>query len=231
MNFKYLDDKINAADPTAPVGSSNNPSHKIWTLANAITISRIILTFVFLFLFIGGFNRITCLVIYAVAACTDFLDGQVARRTQTVSWFGKLLDPAVDRALLFCGVLGLCIVGELPFWIPCLIIGRDVYLAIGMAILQRYRKRPVDVLYLGKITTALLLAGFSWLLLGIPVIQGFGLVDVAWLPLLNSTAACPAILMVYAGVICSVLTALLYTVEGVRIVRHFSDDARNGRES
>lgn len=217
MKFKYLEEKIHAADPSAPVGTSNNPSHRVLTLANAITVARIALTIVFIVLFTGGFNRIACLVIYAVAASTDFLDGQIARRTQTVSWFGKLLDPAVDRFLLFTGVLGLCIVGDLPVWIPVLLIGRDVVLAIGMALLQRYRRRPVDVLYIGKVATALLLFGFSWLLLGLPLVDGLGIVDVSWLPLLNHQAACPAILLVYAGTVCSMITGALYVIEGFQI--------------
>ena len=217
MKIKYLEDKINAADPSAPLGTSNNPSRKILTVANAITVCRIALTLVFLGLFISRANRILCLVIYAVAALTDFVDGQVARRTQTVTWFGKLLDPAVDRFLLFTGVLGLCIVGDLPVWIPVVLIGRDVVLAVGMGLLQRYRRRPVDVLYIGKVATALLLAGFSWLLLDLPVIAGFGLVDVPWLPLLNSQGACPGILVVYAGTVCSVVTGVLYIAEGLQI--------------
>ena len=64
------------------------------------------LTFAFLYLFITGSNRMLALVLYAVAASTDFLDGQVARRTQTVSWVGKIMDPIMDRVLLFTGVLG-----------------------------------------------------------------------------------------------------------------------------
>lgn len=217
MKLKFLEDKIHADDPTAPVGTSNNPSWKVLTVANAITVCRIVLTVVFLVLFVQKFNRVACLVIYAVAASTDFLDGQVARRTQTVSWFGKLLDPAVDRFLLFTGVLGLCVVGELPVWIPVLIIGRDVALAIGMARLQRYRKRPVDVLFIGKVATALLLVGFSWMLLDLPVVPGWNLIDVSWLPLLNGTAACPGILVVYAGVIVSMTTGVLYFMEGFQI--------------
>ena len=218
MNLhQFLEDKIHAEDPDAPVGTSNNPSWKILTVANFITMARIVLTVVFLVLFVQQFNRVACLAIYAVAASTDFLDGQIARRTQTVSWFGKLLDPAVDRFLLFTGVLGLCVVGELPVWIPVLVIGRDVALAVGMALLQRYRKRPVDVLFIGKVATALLLAGFSWMLLDLPVVPGWGLVDVGWLPLLNSTADCPAILVVYAGVVVSMVTGVLYFMEGFQI--------------
>jgi cardiolipin synthase len=218
LNIKtYLEDKINAEDLSAPVGSSNNPSDKIWTLANVVTMARIALTILFLVLFVNNANRILCLVIYAVAAVTDFLDGQIARRTQTVSWFGKLLDPAVDRILLFTGVLGLCIRGELPVWIPVVIIGRDVWLALGATRLTHYRRRPVDVLFIGKVATALLLTGFSWLLLGSPVVDGFGWTHVSWLPLFNDDPACVGMLVVYAGVICSVITGLLYTLEGVQI--------------
>ena len=173
MKLKFLEDKIHAADPSAPVGTSNNPSFQILTVANCITVARIVLTVVFLVLFVQHFNRLVCLIIYAVAALTDFVDGQVARRTQTVSWFGKLLDPAVDRFLIFTGVIGLCVVGDLPLWIPVALIGRDVVLACGMARLQHYRKRPVDVLFIGKVATAVLLAGFSWLLLDVPIVNGF----------------------------------------------------------
>ena len=217
MKLSYLEEKIHAADPSAPLGTSNNPSNRVLTVANAVTVCRIALTLVFLWLFVTGADRVLCLVIYAVAALTDFVDGQIARRTQTVSWFGKLLDPAVDRFLLVTGVLGLCIVGDLPVWVPVVLIGRDIVLAVGMAVVRRYRRRPVDVLYIGKVATALLLAGFSWLLLDMPVLPGFGLVDVPWLPLLNGQAACPAILVVYSGTVCSLITGVLYVVEGLQI--------------
>ena len=202
-----------------PVGTSGNPSTQVLTVANVITFCRLALTIVFLFLFASGTNRTAALVCYVVAATTDFLDGQIARRTQTVSWLGKIMDPIMDRVLLFTGVLGLLIVGELPLWVPIFVIGRDVYLAVGGLILQRYRRRPIDVAYVGKAATALLMFGFCDLLLGLPVIPGLGLVDVAWLPGLNDQASALGILFVYAGVICSLVTAVVYTAEGVRIVR------------
>ena len=116
-----------------PVGSSQNPSTKILTVANVITFCRLALTLVFLVLFIRHEHRVAALACYAVAAVTDFLDGQIARRTQTVSWLGKIMDPVMDRVLLFTGVLGLLFNGELPLWVPVFVIGRDVYLAIGGA--------------------------------------------------------------------------------------------------
>ena len=103
------------------IGTSDYPSNKIFTISNFITFTRLILTGVFLYLFVTDQNRYVALAIYAIAASTDWLDGQIARMTKTVSWLGKMLDPIVDRALLFTGVVGLVARGELPLWI-CLAI-------------------------------------------------------------------------------------------------------------
>ena len=74
------------------IGTSEYPSNQVFTISNFITFLRLVLTFVFLYLFVTDFNRYVALVIYAVAASTDWLDGQIARLTQTVSWlvqYGK----------------------------------------------------------------------------------------------------------------------------------------------
>lgn len=204
---------------TAPVGTPNNPSTQILTIANVITFCRLILTGVFLWLFIHGENRALAISLYAIAAATDFLDGLVARSTQTVSWLGKVMDPVMDRVLLFVGVLGLVLTGELPLWVAVFVIGRDVYLAVGGIILQRYQRRPLDVVFIGKLTTACLMFGFCDLLLGLPEVGGLGLVDASWLPGLNAESAALGIFFVYAGVIFSTITAIVYTKEGLAIRR------------
>lgn len=223
MTFnEWLEKKVSQGfepDTCAPVGSSDNPSSKILTVANAFTVMRMLLTCIFLVLFVMDVYRPLAIATYAIAACTDWADGQIARRTQTVSWFGKLLDPVCDRFLLFTGVLGLVIVGELPIWVAILVIARDCYLAVGALIVRRYRERPVDVVYIGKITTALLMFGFCDLLLGLPVIDGLGICDVSWLPGLNSVGGPVGLLFVYAGCVMSVITAIVYTTEGAAIVK------------
>lgn len=203
----------------SPIGTSENPSSQVFTLANLITFCRLGLTVAFLVLFAGGHHRTSALVCYVVAASTDFLDGQIARRTQTVSWLGKIMDPVMDRVLLFTGVLGLLIVGDLPMWVPAFVIGRDLYLGVGGLILQHFRRRPIDVVYVGKAATALLMVGFCDLLLGLPVVDGLGLVNVPWLPGLNSQPAALGIFFVYAGVICSLVTAVVYTGKGIQVIR------------
>lgn len=203
------------------IGTSDYPSNKIFTISNFITFIRLILTFVFLYLFVTDYNRYVALIIYAVAASTDWLDGQIARATKTVSWLGKMMDPIVDRALLFTGVVGLVARGELPIWVCVLIIGRDVYLGIGNLIVRRYHRRPIDVVYTGKAATAFLMAGFSLMLLGLPVLDGLRLLPASFtaLPGLNGSSAPLGIFFVYPGVVLSMLTGAIYTVKGLKAIK------------
>ena len=207
--------RVGMAD--APVGTSENPSDKILTLANFITICRFVLTVVFLVLFVHGGDRTVALVCYTVAAITDFLDGWVARATQTVSWFGKVSDPIMDRVLLFTGVVGLVAVGDLPLWVAVFVIGRDIVLFGGTMYLRKFWKRPVDVIYIGKVATALLMTGFCFLLLDLCHVSGLSLTDASWLPGFNGESASIGIYMVYLGVIFSTVTAVIYYRDGFAI--------------
>lgn len=201
----------------APVGSADNPSDAIFTVANFITLCRFVLTFFFLLLFPRPHARGVALTCYIIAAITDFLDGQVARRTQTVSWVGKIMDPVMDRFLLFTGVIGLVAADELPFWIALVVITRDVVLAGGAVYLQQYERRPVDVIFIGKLATACLMFGFCDMLLGVPVVAGFDIAKVAWLPGLNGTPVAVGMFIIYLAIICSSHTAGIYTWIGYHI--------------
>lgn len=204
---------------TSPLGTSDNPSNQILTLANIITLTRLALTLIFLYLFVNHIHRGLAVTLYAIAAVTDFLDGQVARRTQTVSWFGKIMDPIMDRVLLFVGVLALLVTGEVPLWCALVVICRDLYLMCGALIVRHFHKRPIDVIYSGKVATALLMFGFCSLLVGWPLVNGLGLLSSAAFPLLNAQAAPAGMLFVYIGLVFSIITAIRYTKVGAHFVR------------
>lgn len=207
------------------IGTSDYPSNQIFTVSNIITFSRLILTGVFLYMFVTDKNRYVALAIYAIAASTDWLDGYIARATKSVSWLGKILDPICDRALLFTGVLGIVIRGELPLWVCFFVILRDIYLGIGGLIVRRYHRRPIDVVYVGKVATAFLMSGFTLILFGLPILPGLALVPgtITWLPGLNGVPCCLGVYVVYVGVICSAITALVYTVNGYKAMRQAMD--------
>ena len=95
-------------------------SDKVLTAPNVITCCRLMLVPLFVYLRFFTIYQTAALVVFAVAACTDWIDGQVARRTGQVSKLGKVLDPLVDRVLLATGVISVCVEGNLPLWIVVL---------------------------------------------------------------------------------------------------------------
>ena len=157
----------------------------IFTVPNLISFIRLCMAPVYLLLLSRGENAAAA-ILFGIAASTDFVDGQIARRTHTVSKLGQLLDPAVDRVLMITAVFGLMLVGRLPVWIVVVVLLRDLLLLIGGAfLLQRYNVR-VAVIYPGKFATTFLFVGFAGLLLNVPQVAGLGVCDIAWLPGLNS---------------------------------------------
>jgi len=188
--------------------------HTIYSVANLITIVRLILVPVFFTVLMGADgerSRLAAFLIYAIAGSTDWIDGQLARRTHTVTQFGKIVDPLVDRLLLASGVLGLYLIGELPIWLPVVLVLRDVYLLYGAFVLEKYRV-ILPVTYIGKLTTAVLLFGFSSLIAGWPSIPGLGVLDSEWLPGFGSGTVPLGIWFVYVGTVLSLLAAANYTL-------------------
>lgn len=197
-------------------------SNRIFTVPNLISFIRLCLVPIFLVLLFNGYD-VMATFLYALAAGTDWIDGQIARRTNAVSKLGQLLDPAVDRILMISGVCGLFLVGRLPLWIILVVLVRDLLLLVGGAcLLKRFRVR-VPVIYPGKVATTLLFVGFAGLLLNWPLIGGLGIVDAAWLPGFNAAACSWGIWFVYAGLVLALATTVYYVVVAVRKVRALKD--------
>lgn len=205
--------------------TAHSHSHDIYTLANIITVLRLILVPIFFAVLVNGTNDVVAFLLFAVAASTDWLDGQIARRTGTVTEIGKAIDPLVDRLLIGAGVLGLYIEHRIPWWIVALLVLRDLYLLGGAAYLAQRHIPAIPVVFIGKLTTALLLVGFSGMILGWPQVPGAGLVESQWLPGLGSEPGALWLWFVYAGVATSMLTAALYTVLAWRSVRHAREES------
>ncbi|MGB3510135.1 MAG: CDP-diacylglycerol--glycerol-3-phosphate 3-phosphatidyltransferase [Microcoleaceae cyanobacterium] len=74
-------------------------------------------------------SRWICMVIFIVAAGTDFLDGYLARKLNQVTDLGKFLDPLVDKLLVLAPLLALIELGEVPAWGVFLILGRELTIA------------------------------------------------------------------------------------------------------
>ncbi len=190
-------------------------TNRIFTIPNVISFIRLCMVPVYMVLLLNGYDLLATFM-FALAAGTDWIDGQLARRTNCVSKLGQLLDPAVDRILMSCGVIGLMLVGRLPIWIVVVVLGRDLMLLVGGAyLLKRYHER-VAVIYPGKVATTFLFVGFAGLLLNMPLIDGLGWFEASWLPGFGSEACSWGIWFVYAGLLIGLFTTLYYVLAGYR---------------
>lgn len=102
------------------------------TLPNQLTILRIILTPIFLYLFLSSdpFYIQISLVVFFIAALTDWYDGWLARKFNYISDWGKFWDPLADKILTSTAFLGFVLVGLLPLWMVLLIIIRDLVITL-----------------------------------------------------------------------------------------------------
>jgi CDP-diacylglycerol---glycerol-3-phosphate 3-phosphatidyltransferase len=103
----------------------------LWNLANALTMSRLVLVPVFVVaLFVRDGTdpvwRVTAAVILGIASITDRFDGDLARRRGQVTDFGAIADPIADKALIGSALVGLSLLGELAWWITLLIAAREL---------------------------------------------------------------------------------------------------------
>jgi len=102
------------------------------TLPNQLTILRIILSPVFLYLFLSDiiWMKQVSVVIYIVAALSDWYDGWLARKFNYITSWGKFWDPLADKILTSAAFIGFAIVELIPWWMVVIIVGRDVIITL-----------------------------------------------------------------------------------------------------
>ena len=109
----------------------------IYTIPNALTLSRILVT-PWIGFSIVQLDYTTSIALLSYAGFTDLLDGYLARRWNQKTAFGSALDPMADKILMTTLCAALMQIGSLPLWLGGLIIGRDIGLVLGTAY-KRYQ--------------------------------------------------------------------------------------------
>lgn len=102
------------------------------TLPNQLTILRIVLSPVFLFLFLSDviWMKQVSVAIYIVAALSDWYDGWLARKFNYITSWGKFWDPLADKILTSAAFIGFAVVDLIPWWMVIIIVGRDVLITL-----------------------------------------------------------------------------------------------------
>jgi CDP-diacylglycerol--glycerol-3-phosphate 3-phosphatidyltransferase len=111
-----------------PVERSDPPSN--WNLPNALTSVRILMVPVFAWALLvdGGEDptmRWVAFALFGLAMITDKIDGDLARKKDLVTNFGKIADPIADKALTGMAFVGLSLIGELWWWVTALVLARE----------------------------------------------------------------------------------------------------------
>jgi CDP-diacylglycerol--glycerol-3-phosphate 3-phosphatidyltransferase len=125
---------------------------------NILSGFRLLLAPIFLYLFIQEqiFWRALSLLIFFIAAATDFIDGYIARRFNAESDFGVFLDPLADKFLTFAGFICLPFLdsSQFPMWAILLIVIRDIAIT-SLRIYANRKGVTMETRYTAKIKTAL----------------------------------------------------------------------------
>lgn len=139
---------------------SGKGEDRILTIPNIITVVRLSLLPVFLWLLFSRDDRASAGWLLAALGSTDFFDGYIARRFNQVSNIGKILDPVADRLLFFVGVGGIVVDGSVPIWFAGAVLVREALVAGATVTLAAMGVRRIDVTWFGKAYTLLLMISF-----------------------------------------------------------------------
>ncbi|MGW3956944.1 CDP-diacylglycerol--glycerol-3-phosphate 3-phosphatidyltransferase [Streptomyces sp. NPDC004752] len=146
----------------------------VWNVANLLTMLRLLLVpgFVALMLAGGGYDpawRSLAWAAFAIAMITDLFDGHLARTYDLVTDFGKIADPIADKAIMGAALICLSALGDLPWWVTVVILGRELgvtllrFLVIRYGVIPASRGGKVKTLTQGVAVGMYVLALTGWL--------------------------------------------------------------------
>ena len=196
------------------------PPPSPWNLPNALTVLRILLVPVFVWLLLrhGGEDTSTrwwAWGVFAVAIIPDRIDGDLARAKGLVTDFGKVADPIADKALTGAGLITLSVIGEIPWWITVVIIARELGITIMRFWVIRHGVMPAS--RGGKVKTFLQAMAIGLFVMPLDTFP----IEWLWRAI--------AWLVLIAALVVTVATAIDYVMKAMTL-RSTSDRARMKRE-
>lgn len=137
-------------------------SHPVLTIPNVISLARLALIPLFLYVLLGKDEPAIAGWVLFVIASTDWIDGYLARRLDQVSELGKLLDPLADRIAVAVAVIFGWVADVLADWFALLIIVREALVGVAALVVLALGGGRIDVRRLGKLATAMVYSAVTW---------------------------------------------------------------------
>ena len=186
-------------------------------LPNKLTLLRILLVPVFIILMLADnlpYNLVWALIVFAVAAFTDFLDGNLARKYNLVTNFGKCMDPIADKLLVTSAMVLFVEKTWAPGWVVILILARE-FLVSSMRLVAAGDGKSIDVNIWGKAKT---MVQMIWVTYTIAIMAAESALVLA--PQVQMIFALIFTLLLVAVVVLTLYSGLLYLKNNLHI---FSD--------
>ena len=152
-------------------------------LPNKLTMFRVILIPGFIIVLMAGvfsepLNRYIGVAVFCIASFTDYLDGNIARKYNLVTNFGKFMDPLADKLLVSSALICMIELGMLPAWIVIIIISRE-FIITGFRLIAVENGVVIAASWWGKIKTVMQMAMIIVVMLGINDLIGMVLIALA----------------------------------------------------
>ncbi|MFN3004739.1 CDP-diacylglycerol--glycerol-3-phosphate 3-phosphatidyltransferase [Mycolicibacterium wolinskyi] len=181
------------------------PRARVANLANVLTGVRLVLVPIFLvLLFVDGGHetgwRLAAFAVFAVAVITDRFDGALARSYGMVTEFGTLADPIADKLLIGSALIGLSMLGDLPWWVTVVILAREIGITVLRFAVLRHGVIPAS--RGGKLKTLVQAVAIGLFILPLQAWPDIWL-TVAWV-------------IMWAAVVLTVLTGADYVISAIR---------------
>ena len=200
---------------TPGVREASQGRSKIWNLPNQITASRILLS-IALFVALHFQMYFAALILFLVAASTDWIDGYVARKTGQVTQLGRILDPFADK-IVICGTFIFLAAVQDPIiqaWMAVVVVGRELLVTALRGYLEQHGG-DFSATMSGKLKMVLQCAAA---VAGILVAMVSTSEDTmpAWLPL-------TAWLLVWVAVLSTIYSGMIYISAALKLVRDLKE--------
>ncbi len=165
------------------VVSAGETPASMGNIANIVTVLRILLAPVFIWLMVLddgalGVWRWVAAALFVLSIATDSVDGLLARRRNLVTDFGKLVDPIADKILVGAALVALSALGELWWWVTIVILVREFGITLFRFLMLRDHVIPAG--FLGKVKTVVQAIAVAFALTPLWTVLGDWMLWVNW---------------------------------------------------
>ncbi len=178
---------------------------------NKLTLSRMVITILYLFIFSASFiphRYLIGLIVYSIGAFTDFLDGRLARKNNQITVVGKLLDPVADKMLTTTALLVFMQMNLCSIWIIVIVLTRE-FIITSLRLVASAQGTVIPANIWGKFKTATQMIFTIIIMILIWVNEDF--CQIEKLPLISNILLC-----ITAGL--AVISGVIYIIDSINIV-------------